>query len=315
MMAMAKLSSMVDLFFPRACALCADLLDENQRGCLCMQCLDVLVPLEDACTKCGAPRSEGPLPRMERKRRKPAASCRWCKSRRWQFQRVFSFTVYSGAAIPAVRKMKEPAFEGLARQLGDRMGDWLIGRLPINSEQAILFAPEHYDAVIPIPQHWFRKLTHRYNQADVLARRVSAAIDQPVRSMWLHRSRWTQKQGMKTVVEREFNMLGAFRAGSSKAIAGKRLLLVDDVMTSGATLHQAASVLRRAGAVHVDAVVFARGINAARIPSSRTSDRTELPEFQSRNTPESRLHSTSDSEEPTEPRGSSSAMDFRRKIH
>ncbi|MBM3965481.1 MAG: ComF family protein [Planctomycetes bacterium] len=292
-MAMSKLSSMVDLFFPRACALCADLLGENQRGCLCTQCLAMLVPLANPCRKCGAPLGDGPLPGPESKRRKPAASCRWCKNRRWQFQRVLSFTVYSGAAIQAVRKMKEPAFEGLTRQLGDRMGDWLTGSLQSASEPPIVFAPEHYDAVIPIPQHWFRKLTHRYNQADVLARRVSAAIDQPVRSMWLYRSRWTQKQGMKTVVEREFNMFGAFRAGPSKALTGKRLLLVDDVMTSGATLHQAASVLRGAGAVHVDAVVFARGINASRQQSSNISD----------------------SAEQMEPHDSSSDPDFRRKIH
>jgi predicted amidophosphoribosyltransferase len=180
--------------------------------------------------------------------------------------------------------MKEPAYEGLTRQLGDRIGDWLTGQLLPPSEQPILFAPEHYDAVIPIPQHWFRKLTHRYNQADVLASRVGAAIDQPVRSKWLRRSRWTQKQGMKTVVEREFNMLGAFRAGPAKAIQGKRLLLVDDVMTSGATLHQAASSLRSAGAIHVDAVVFARGINASRVtprtpPENRHGPSGSSPDF------------------------------------
>ena len=283
-MAIAHLSSMVDLFFPRACALCVELLDEHNRGCLCSHCLDLLVPLDDPCWKCGAPRGEGLKLGNEEKRKKPARSCRWCKNRRWQFQRVFSFAIYSGSVIPAVRKMKEPAYEGLTRQLGDRIGDWLTGQLLPHSEQPILFAPEHYDAVIPIPQHWFRKLTHRYNQADVLASRVGAAIDQPVRSKWLHRSRWTQKQGMKTVVEREFNMLGAFRAGPAKAIQGKRLLLVDDVMTSGATLHQAASSLRSAGAIHVDAVVFARGINASRVtprhpPANKHGPSESSPDF------------------------------------
>ena len=306
-MAIATLSSMVDLFFPRACALCAGLMDESQRGCLCTQCLERLVPLDDPCWKCGAPRGERPQPFREHKRWKPPKSCRWCKNRRWQFQRVFSFAVYSGAAIPAVRKMKEPAYEGLARQLGDRIGDWLTGQLLSPSEQPILFAPEHYDAVIPIPQHWFRKLTHRYNQADVLASRVSAAIDQPVRSTWLHRSRWTQKQGMKTVVEREFNMLGAFRAGPAKAIEGKRLLLVDDVMTSGATLHQAAVALRGAGAVHVDAVVFARGVNASRMPTHGAPTRS--------NPPPAPPHITDAAPPEIGPRDTPSALEFRRKIH
>jgi len=310
-MAIAQLSSMVDLFFPRACALCVELLGEDNRGCLCSHCRDLLVPLDDPCLKCGAPRGEGlQLGHPEKKRKKPERACRWCRNRRWQFHRVFSFTVYVGAAIPAVRKMKEPTYEGLTRQLGDRIGDWLTGRLQSSLEQPLLFAPEHYDAVIPIPQHWFRKMTHRYNQADVLASRVSAAIDQPVRSHWLRRSRWTQKQGMKTVVEREFNMLGAFRAAPLKAIEGKRLLLVDDVMTSGATLHQAASALRAAGAIHVDAVVFARGINASRVPPRGASAEWSRIQTTSHSPPENGLSAAENG-----PRTFQSAPEIHRKIH
>jgi predicted amidophosphoribosyltransferase len=152
--------------------------------------------------------------------------------------------------------MKEPSYEPLARQMGDFLGDWL--------KQQEGFAPEHYDYVIPIPQHWFRRLTHRYNQAEVLATRIGLALDQKVEERWLRRARWTQKQGMKTISERVTNMYGAFMCPRRKGLVGRRILLVDDVMTSGATLDQAAHALRQSGALHVDAVVFARGVGATR---------------------------------------------------
>jgi predicted amidophosphoribosyltransferase len=152
--------------------------------------------------------------------------------------------------------MKEVSGEPLARQVGDALADWLQA-LPD-------FSPLHFDAVIPIPQHWFRRITHRHNQAEVLAERIAKAIDQPLRPTWLQRARWTQKQGLKTMSERRVNLAGAFRCPDRKALQGRRLLLVDDVMTSGATLEEAAQTLRLAGAQHIEALVFARGINAAR---------------------------------------------------
>ncbi|OWU66013.1 MAG: hypothetical protein CBB60_001745 [Armatimonadetes bacterium Cent15-Ar3] len=90
---------------------------------------------------------------------------------------------------------------------------------------------------------------------------------------WLQRSRWTPKQGMKTIAERLENMHRAFETPQkySKRIQGKRFLLVDDVMTSGATLDQAAWALKQRGAISVDAVVFARGMGAAKSTALQTA--------------------------------------------
>ncbi|MCU0707305.1 MAG: hypothetical protein MUF23_03340 [Pirellula sp.] len=179
--------------------------------------------------------------------------------------RVFAYTTYANDAIRIARKMKEPHSESMARQVGKAMAEWLI--------HATAFAPEHYDALIPIPQHWFRRLTLRYNQSEVLASSIASTVGSRVEDAWLQRTRWTQKQGMKTIAERVVNMKDAFRIAQKHKdrIEGRRFLLVDDVMTSGATLDQAAAVLKRQGAVMVDAVVFARGLGGSRPAPSKSS--------------------------------------------
>jgi ComF family protein len=182
--------------------------------------------------------------------------------------RVFAYTTYANDAIRIARKMKEPHSESMARQVGKAMAEWLI--------HATAFAPEHYDALIPIPQHWFRRLTLRYNQSEVLASSIASTVGSRVEDAWLQRDRWTQKQGMKTIAERVVNMKDAFRISEKHKgrIEGRRFLLVDDVMTSGATLDQAAAVLKRHGAVMVDAVVFARGLGGARPAPPKSATQT-----------------------------------------
>jgi predicted amidophosphoribosyltransferase len=179
--------------------------------------------------------------------------------------RVFAFTVYAGAAIRVARKMKEPRHEPLTEQMGSALAAWLT--------QATPFAVEHYDAIVPIPQHWYRRLTQRYNHSEVLASGLAAALNCPTAEGWLHRARWTPKQGMKTIAERLKNMERAFTvpARFTRRIQDRRFLLVDDVMTSGATLDQAAWALKQRGALMVDAVVFARGLGVAKPTLSTTS--------------------------------------------
>lgn len=153
--------------------------------------------------------------------------------------------------------MKESHGEPLTRSIGDLLGQWL------QSQEA--FKPEDYDAIVPIPQHWIRRLTHRYNQATTLGERVAHCLNMHCSESILRRSRWTQKQGMKTISERRENLLEAFEVPKPQGVRYRSFLLIDDVMTSGATLQEAARALRAAGARRVDAVVFARGVNALKL--------------------------------------------------
>jgi ComF family protein len=123
------------------------------------------------------------------------------------------------------------------------------------------------DALVPVPLHWGRLWTRRFNQSAALATAISAAANIPVTNA-LKRTRATPSQVGLSKAERAQNIQGAFRvpAAGKAEVAGRRLVLVDDVITSGATMDACARVLLRAGAAQVDALVFARVVDAVRAP-------------------------------------------------
>jgi ComF family protein len=170
-----------------------------------------------------------------------------------------------GRARAAVR------FDDVARDLvhalkyGDRldlattMGQWMAraGREILGDA----------DALVPVPLHWRRLFARRFNQAAVLAEVISQASAVPV-SHAVKRVRATQQQVGLSRAERAANVQGAFRVppGGGAAVHGRRLVLVDDVLTSGATLDTCTRALLRAGARSVDVLVFARVVAAVRTP-------------------------------------------------
>jgi len=116
------------------------------------------------------------------------------------------------------------------------------------------------DLIIPVPLHAVRLWRRRFNQAALLARQLAPRGGPPVRSDLLRRGRATVSQTNLSRAERHANVAGAFQTCGNAAflLPDKRILLVDDVYTTGATLDACARVLRRAGAAHVDALAFAR---------------------------------------------------------
>jgi ComF family protein len=171
-----------------------------------------------------------------------------------------------GRARAAVR------YDDIARDLvhrlkyGDRldlatsMGQWMVraGRALLNDA----------DALVPVPLHWRRLWGRRFNQAASLARVVALDTGVPLLTAALRRARATPQQVGLSRSARAVNVQGAFvvtQAGKA-AIYGKRLVLVDDVLTSGATVDACTRVLLRAGARNVDVLVFARVVAPARVP-------------------------------------------------
>jgi len=116
------------------------------------------------------------------------------------------------------------------------------------------------DALVPVPLHWRRLWARRFNQSAMLAAAVSAASGVPMAAAALKRVKATVQQVGLSRAERAANVQGAFRvpAESKAAVLGRRLVLVDDVLTSGATVEGCARALLRAGAANVDVLVFAR---------------------------------------------------------
>jgi ComF family protein len=116
------------------------------------------------------------------------------------------------------------------------------------------------DALVPVPLHWRRLWTRRFNQSAMLAAAISAESGVPVAAAALKRVKPTAQQVGLSRSERAQNVQGAFRvpAEGKPAVAGRRLIVVDDVLTSGATVDGCARALLRAGAANVDVLIFAR---------------------------------------------------------
>jgi predicted amidophosphoribosyltransferase len=122
------------------------------------------------------------------------------------------------------------------------------------------------NGLIPVPLHWRRLWARRFNQSAALANIVSQASGVPVVDDALKRVKATLQQVGLSASERAINVQGAFAVVDRSRIAGRRLILIDDVLTSGATIDACARALNRAGAATVDVVVLARVVDAGRSP-------------------------------------------------
>jgi ComF family protein len=192
------------------------------------------------------------------------------------------FAYDPGAGVVSVEAIADPPayeraraavrFDDVARDLvhrlkyGDRldlaatMGAWMA--------RAGTDVTRDADALVPVPLHWRRLWARRFNQAALLANAVADACGVPVLAAALKRARATPQQVGLSRNERAVNVQGAFEvtADGKAAIRGKRVVVVDDVLTSGATIDSCARALLRAGAGHVDVLVFARVVAAVRPP-------------------------------------------------
>jgi ComF family protein len=119
------------------------------------------------------------------------------------------------------------------------------------------------DLVMPVPLHWTRLFSRRFNQAALLAHAIHRAGGPRVAPDWLIRRRRTPSQGEFGPEGRQRNVRGAFALKAGKSVQGLKIVLVDDVLTTGATLGECARVLKRAGAAGVDALALARSLRMA----------------------------------------------------
>jgi ComF family protein len=116
---------------------------------------------------------------------------------------------------------------------------------------------EQFDVVVPMPLHWMRRWSRGFNQSELLAREIARRASVPVRNL-ARRTKATTPQAGLTNAKRRANVSGAFRVPRPERVRGLRVLLVDDVMTTGATASACARVLKRAGAVRVALLTVAR---------------------------------------------------------
>ena len=151
-----------------------------------------------------------------------------------------------------------------ALKYGDRLDlAPMMGRWISHAGREIL---AEADALVPVPLHWRRQWARRFNQSAMLAAAIASESGLPIAAGALKRVKATAQQVGLSRSERAGNVQGAFKVPEEgkAAVLGRRLVLVDDVLTSGATVDVCARALNRAGAANVDVLVFARVADPAR---------------------------------------------------
>jgi ComF family protein len=177
----------------------------------------------------------------------PPYACLSCRNSPQPFDRLGFYSVYGGVLRELLLEFKFHSRLGLVRLL-----DVLLAQAV-----AVHFPSERFDLVVPVPAHSLRLVRRGFNQSMVLARLAGRRLSVPVDGGALRRVRHTPPQSGLTRRERETNLLHAFVARESRC-RDKRILLVDDVATTGSTLAACARTLREAGASTVHAIVIAK---------------------------------------------------------
>ncbi len=232
-------TGLVQLLYPACCHLCGNLLAPEARF-LCPACRTGLLndPLP-ACPRCAG--TIGPFAET-------AGGCVNCKDESFAFDAALRLGPYDGVLRDAVLRLKHHSGEVFAEILGDLWAE----------RDGARFRALAPDAVVPVPLHWWRRFRRGYNQSASLARGIAKYLQIPCFPSWLRRSRNTPVQTARSAAGRRENVRGAFRARAAARLKGRTVLLVDDVMTTGATAHEAARALRAAGAARVVVAALAR---------------------------------------------------------
>ncbi len=227
------------LLFPDGCRICGGALEGIGRIPVCAHCLSAPQPLaaEYFCVCCRTPfRNRFPLDEQGR--------CPLCRLGLRGFDAAYSYGAYEGVLRELIHLFKYGRIRTLARPLGE----YLAVAIPHD---------QRFDLIVPVPLHWRRRLARGFNQAALLAAAVARRYALPVAPA-VRRRRGTPSQAGLTNAQRRANMAGAFRVRRPEQVRGRRVLLVDDVMTTGATAAACAAALKRAGASHVTLLTLAR---------------------------------------------------------
>jgi ComF family protein len=232
-------AALFNLLFPDDCRVCGSPLRNLSRIPVCPTCLGAPEPLvaEHFCACCRTP-FLNPAPLDDDGR------CGLCRHGMLSFDAAYSFGAYEGVLRELIHLFKY----GRVRPLAAPLGQMMVAAIPRD---------QTFDLVAPVPLHWRRRLARGFNQSELLARAVARRYGlAPVNA--LRRKRSTGVQAGLSHAGRRVNVASAFEASPKAAVAGRRVLLVDDVLTTGATLASCASALKRAGARYVAVLTLAR---------------------------------------------------------
>ncbi|NLJ56694.1 MAG: ComF family protein [Firmicutes bacterium] len=247
---MSIVRALLNLFYPPRCIFCDSLLDvENAAAGDAGRAGKAAAGWEELlCRRCaaGLPWFQSRCPRCAHLLEAKDAACSFCRGVKYAFEACTALGSYQGGLRKALHRFKYYGQKSLAGPLGTLLHS-KISRQPRFS--AVQF-------LVPVPLHRQRLAQRGYNQAALLAGAVGKKLGLPVREV-LKRVKETQSQTGLNKKQRRENLQGAFRCCRAFP-PGSRLLLIDDVLTSGATAQEASLILKKAGAGEVSVAVLAR---------------------------------------------------------
>ena len=238
--------SLFAVLFPDQCRLCAEPLEELTRVPVCRPCLQNLHPLRTGaglCHCCAIPREVA-----------AGSLCARCTAGEYDFPQARGFGAYDGALREVLHLFKYQGMRPLAAPLAERL--------------AVVFHQQQWDGggfagVVAVPLARARQRQRGFNQAHLLARELGRRVGLPVLEDACRRIRATALQTGLTRAQRLENVRGSFAPGPrATLLAGRDILLIDDVLTTGATLSACARTLRQAGARRVCALTAARTVES-----------------------------------------------------
>lgn len=227
--------------YPEVCQFCHQGRATPAESFICADCRAQVEVIEPPfCSRCGLPFQGAITSEFE---------CASCRQMNWPFSCARAAVAAQGLMLEVIHRYKYQH----ALWLEPFLAELLIRRA----------APElqagHWDWIVPVPLHSVKQREREFNQAERLARRLSAATGVPVHHRLLRRVQPTRTQTQLTREERLANVRRAFALGRGQRLSGKRFVIVDDVLTTGATTGACAGVLRAGGAAEVCVWTVARG--------------------------------------------------------
>jgi ComF family protein len=223
------IDSILNFILPMACVICNAQVLERRFSAVCPECWDTLSPVgAPLCLRCGMPAVaiEGP--------------CGRCRTGENIFDFARSAVIFNQPARKIVHHLKYSDRVSLARPIGRILQDLMKRECFVG------------EVVIPVPLHRSRERERGFNQAELIARNLALPVDPKI----LRRRKHTPSQTGLSRAERAKNLAAAFELRGS--VAGTRVLVVDDVLTTGSTMNEIAKVLKRGKAARVEVLTFAR---------------------------------------------------------
>ncbi|MGH9723787.1 MAG: ComF family protein [Candidatus Acidiferrales bacterium] len=247
------LDALSSILFPAPCRICGNALAAASRIPICKDCLDSFVPIgPPMCARCGRPFVSPMAAEADR------PLCRLCRAEKYGFDSARSFAQYDEKLTAAILLLKYEEIHSL--------GKWFAARLRevMAADEDVLRA----DVVVPVPLHPDRLRERGYNQAEMIAAPLARQLNLKLRAYLLVRTIPRPPRLHLSRRERWESVRGAYAISKGVQVDNLRILLVDDVMTTGATLDACARALKRAGAAKVFALTVGRAVSglAAAVP-------------------------------------------------